>query len=1164
MSNRRYIQHLRSKDVETIQQYGLDKDIPKVPETDNLKDGEIAINYAKDNEIISIKNDNNEIVKFLNEKVIYEDEEITAAAMSQLKNEITNEINNIHETIENFEPGVQSDWDETDEESLAYIKNKPTNLSDFTNDSGFITISDVTEQVQSDWDETDEESLAYIQNKPAIPTKTSDLENDNNFITQADIPTIPIVNDATLTIQKEGTEIDRFTANSRKDVTVNIVETDPVFKQSAAYGITQQNIRQWNTAESNVQSDWNQTNELEDDYIKNKPVIDTELSNTSTNAVQNKVIQEGLDNIVGYMGELIEPIHTNGSMTYSQWKLLNEKLNKHKVLVYARYPVKVEIVNNSDQGSVSPVDGENAPISTNENEVHIYWYDMKHGSIYELYSADNIPSEWFAEDNGSVEDDESVTMALKDCQNITSCNWATKVIPINNNINKKADKTLIVNITKDDTNNTFSFDKTFSELYTAFNNGTNIIAVWDYRTYTTFSVSNAIISFYTLSPEEGYIDGFELYSDDRNYHYSRLTLQDVDYSHLFYSATIDDLMIGKTGTPVEGQYMPYRALTAANQQFNKTRYAGVYAALEEGSNDVIDHLVLSKTDTPPEGCHMVYFKHGDLTDKSIVMDTNHTIAMSYQTDDDTVPYERDMSISDWDAAAASPTSMLVPKRYSELFEYGLINYTESNSNAIVFFDKNGNLISDSVIDTSQFAGGINNVEVVGNKLVVTYNLGDGTTKQVEISLGDMFNPDDYYTTTQVDGKIAAVSHYDATWLLNSDSNDETNKYDYTYTISNANYENLLGAINAKKLIFAKTGNKLVYLNAFLDNSDYILMQFMQNDRRMNYHIYRVANANGTHTVEKHRKDFVYSYNVYSKTESDNKFDNILYVVLDENYGITNGVTADDVRVALINNKNVVYINNQPESVRYYYADRLEGDETGQNEYVITAFSIPSASASYASIEVLSHSKTNVVTVSASRCVTNHGIQNSTASGQGSKYVGYYSNNNSQITNVTTVSAALGKVDTLINTISSNMDSVNNSLSTLNNNISAVDNSSRVFRVGYKPGELSTLYKWNNNQWEAYNENQEAYNALAAAHTQGRVIQIIGFDDETNQNDGSIFSLQYFNETAVSAPTGVGTLSTFNMLFHCHCAATRGNGTTIINRINLYMNDNGIFQTVVEI
>ena len=37
-------------------------------------------------------------------------------------------------------------------------------------------------QVQSNWNESDTSSPAYIQNKPTIPTKTSDLTNDSNFV----------------------------------------------------------------------------------------------------------------------------------------------------------------------------------------------------------------------------------------------------------------------------------------------------------------------------------------------------------------------------------------------------------------------------------------------------------------------------------------------------------------------------------------------------------------------------------------------------------------------------------------------------------------------------------------------------------------------------------------------------------------------------------------------------------------------------------------------------------------------------------------------------------------------------------------------------------------------------------------------------------------------
>lgn len=52
-----------------------------------------------------------------------------------------------------------------------------------------------------------------------VPTATSDLTNDSGFITSSDLPT---VNNATLTIQKNGTNVQTFTANASSDVTANI------------------------------------------------------------------------------------------------------------------------------------------------------------------------------------------------------------------------------------------------------------------------------------------------------------------------------------------------------------------------------------------------------------------------------------------------------------------------------------------------------------------------------------------------------------------------------------------------------------------------------------------------------------------------------------------------------------------------------------------------------------------------------------------------------------------------------------------------------------------------------------------------------------------------------------------------------------------------------
>ena len=136
-------------------------------------------------------------------------------------------------------------------------------------------------QLQSDWNETDNTKLSYIKNKPTIPT----------------------VNNGTLTIQKNGNNIQTFSANQSTNATANITvptktsdltndsgyitgytETDPIFSSSPAAGITNANITQWNAAEQNVQADWNVTSSSSDAYIKNKPTIPTKTSDLTNDS----------------------------------------------------------------------------------------------------------------------------------------------------------------------------------------------------------------------------------------------------------------------------------------------------------------------------------------------------------------------------------------------------------------------------------------------------------------------------------------------------------------------------------------------------------------------------------------------------------------------------------------------------------------------------------------------------------------------------------------------------------------------------------------------------------------------------------------------------------------------------------------------------------------
>lgn len=95
---------------------------------------------------------------------------------------------------------VQSNWTESDSLSLAYIQNKPQNLvqdADYTHSDNNFTDADKTKltgiesgaevNVQSNWNETDTDSDAYIQNKPTLAAvATSGSYND-----LSDQPTIP-------------------------------------------------------------------------------------------------------------------------------------------------------------------------------------------------------------------------------------------------------------------------------------------------------------------------------------------------------------------------------------------------------------------------------------------------------------------------------------------------------------------------------------------------------------------------------------------------------------------------------------------------------------------------------------------------------------------------------------------------------------------------------------------------------------------------------------------------------------------------------------------------------------------------------------------------------------------------------------------------------------
>ena len=172
---------------------------------------------------------------------------------------------------------VQSNWTESDSQSLAYIQNKPQNLvqdADYTHTDNNFTDADKSKltgiesgaevNVQSNWNETDTDSDAYIQNKPTLAAvATSGSYND-----LSDQPTIP-----------SGTQLlpPATSADEDKVLTVD------------ANGYPD-----WVTPSSpqQVQSDWTEADTSSPAYIANKPTIPSgdQLVPSATSTDEGKIL----------------------------------------------------------------------------------------------------------------------------------------------------------------------------------------------------------------------------------------------------------------------------------------------------------------------------------------------------------------------------------------------------------------------------------------------------------------------------------------------------------------------------------------------------------------------------------------------------------------------------------------------------------------------------------------------------------------------------------------------------------------------------------------------------------------------------------------------------------------------------------------------------------
>ena len=160
------------------------------------------------------------------------------------------------------EENVQSDWNETDTSSDAFIRNKP----------------DVGEDnVNADWNETDTGSDAYIENKPTIPSVPTDSEIGDKAFSN---PPTDLTDDEKEAVRNAvDLSDDEIGTTAFTHAPTTLTDTQKTAVRNAIGAGTGGG---GGGGEENVQADWDETDTSDDSYIQNKPTIpsvptDTEI-----------------------------------------------------------------------------------------------------------------------------------------------------------------------------------------------------------------------------------------------------------------------------------------------------------------------------------------------------------------------------------------------------------------------------------------------------------------------------------------------------------------------------------------------------------------------------------------------------------------------------------------------------------------------------------------------------------------------------------------------------------------------------------------------------------------------------------------------------------------------------------------------------------------------
>ena len=219
---------------------------------------------------------------------------------------------------------VQSDWKQTNPQAADYIKNKPTKLTDFTNDGNFVQDANYTHidnnytndektklagieagaevNVKSNWTETDQNSDAFILNKPEnLVQDNSYVHTDNNYTAAEKTKLAGIETGAEVNVKSNWTETDQNSDAFILNKPENLVQDNSYVHTDNNYTAAEKTKLEGIEAEAekNVQSNWSETDQNSDAFILNKPenlVQDNSYVHTDNNyTAAEKTKLEGIE-----------------------------------------------------------------------------------------------------------------------------------------------------------------------------------------------------------------------------------------------------------------------------------------------------------------------------------------------------------------------------------------------------------------------------------------------------------------------------------------------------------------------------------------------------------------------------------------------------------------------------------------------------------------------------------------------------------------------------------------------------------------------------------------------------------------------------------------------------------------------------------------------------